>query len=132
MAAMHGDAGLSLRERNGIVRVRVSWPAPGCAAPFPIVVFLSAADTAPEAVDALCRELCDSRCVVVLSVRTAALDTATTALEWAADHATQLEADPDRVLIGGIGSGAELAVEVAAGASEAGWPELAGQVLIDR
>jgi len=129
---MQRDAGLSLRERNGIVRVRVNWPAPGCPEPLPILVFLSGEDTAAEAVDALCRELSADGCAVVLSVRTAALDTATTALEWAADHATQLEADPGRVLVGGIGTGAGLAAEVAAGAREAGWPELAGEVLIDR
>ena len=58
------------------------------------------------------------------------LDTATTALEWAADHAIQLEADPGAVLVGGIGEGADLAARVAAGARENGWPELVGEVLL--
>jgi alpha/beta hydrolase fold len=132
MRGMQRDAGLSLRERNGIVRVRVWWPLPGCAESPPVLVFLSCGDTAPEAADALCRSLCTDRCLVVLSVRTAALDTATTALEWAADHAIELEADPGTVFVGGVGSGAVLASRVAAGARENGWPELAGEVLLER
>jgi alpha/beta hydrolase fold len=130
MPVMQRDAELSLRERNGIVRVRVNWPAPGCAEHPPVLVFLSGDDTPAEAADARCRELSTDHCLVVLSVRTAAFDTATTALEWAADHAAQLEADPGAVLVGGIGEGADLAARVAAGARENGWPELAGEVLL--
>jgi acetyl esterase len=130
MPVMQRDAELSLRERNGIVRVRVNWPTPDCPKPAPVLVFLSGDDTAAEAVDARCRELSADHCVVVLSVRTAAVDTATTALEWAADHAAQLEADPDAVLVGGIGEGADLAARVAATARENGWPELVGEVLL--
>ena len=66
----------------------------------------------------------------MLSVRTRAFDTAATALEWAADHASQLDADPGAVLVGGIGEGADLAARVAAGARESGWPELVGEVLL--
>jgi hypothetical protein len=127
---MQRDADLSLRERNGIVRVRVNWPTPDCPKPAPVLVFLSGDDTLAEAVDARCRELSADHCLVVLSVRTAAVVTATTALEWAADHATQLDADPGAVLVGGIGEGADLAARVAAGARENGWPELVGEVLL--
>ena len=109
MAVMQRDADLSLRERNGIVRVRVNWPTPDCPKPAPVLVFLSGDDTRAEAVDVRCRELSADHCLVVLSVRTDAFDTARTALEWAADHATQLDADPDAVLVGGIGEGADLA-----------------------
>lgn len=130
MPLMHRDAELSLRERNGIVRVRVNWPAPGCAEAPPVLVFLSGDDTPAEAVDSCCRALSADHCLVVLSVRTGAFDTATTALEWAADHATQLDADPGAVLVGGIGEGADLAARVAAGARENGWPELVGEVLL--
>jgi hypothetical protein len=130
MPVMQRDADLSLRERNGIVRVRVNWPIPDCPKPAPILVFLSGDDTSAEAVDARCRELSADHCLVVLSVRTAGFDTATTALEWAADHATQLDADPDAVLVGGIGAGADLAARVAAGARANGWPELVGEVLL--
>ena len=130
MPDMQRDADLSLRERNGIVRVRVNWPTPDCPKPAPVLVFLSGDDTPAEAVDTRCRELSADHCLVVLSVRTRAFDTATTALEWAADHATQLDADPGAVLVGGIGEGADLAARVAARARENGWPELVGEVLL--
>jgi acetyl esterase/lipase len=134
MAAMtvevHRDASLALRERNGIVRVRVNWPSAGDGETPPVLVFLSDADVRTDTVDRLCRSLCAESHMVVLSVRTACLDTALTAVEWTADHATQLDADPDAVLVGGIGRGSALAASVALSARENGWPELAGQVLL--
>jgi hypothetical protein len=128
MLAMR-NASLALRERSGIVRVRVNWPAFGDDRP-PVLVFLSSDDVRTDTVDALCRSLCDEAAILVLSVRTDCLDTATTALEWTADHATQLEADPATVLVGGIGAGGALAAAVALGARDNGWPELTRQVLI--
>jgi acetyl esterase/lipase len=129
MPAMVSDASLVLRERTGLVRVRVNWPPPECGDRNPVLVFLSTDDEPTEDVDSLCRSLCAETCVVVLSVRTACRDTAATALEWAADHAAQLEADPGRVLLGGAGRGGELAAQVAQLARENGWPSLAGDVL---
>ena len=58
------------------------------------------------------------------------LPDATTALEWAADNAAQLEADPARLLIGGNGIGADLATAVAAHAAAAGWPLLERRILL--
>jgi alpha/beta hydrolase fold len=130
MPVMASDASLMLRERRGVVRVRVNWPPPDCGAPNPVLVFLSTDDEPTESVDALCRALCAAACVVVLSVRTSCPDTAATALEWAADHAAQLEADPDTVLLGGVGNGGALAAQVAVDARERGWPVLAGDVLL--
>jgi hypothetical protein len=127
MAAMASDASLVLRERRGLVRVRVNWPPPECGDRHPVLVFLS---TDEEPTDTLCRSLCADACVVVLSVRTGCRDTAVTALEWAADHALQLEADPGRVLLGGAGKGGALAAQVALRARENGWPSLAGDVLL--
>jgi len=129
MLAMASDASLVLRERRGLVRVRVNWPPPECGDRNPVLVFLSTEEVPTESVDALCRALCADACVVVLSVRTACRDTATTALEWAADHAAQLEADPGRVLLGGAGRGGALAAQVALRARENGWPALAADVL---
>ena len=43
----------------------------------------------------------------------AALADATAAVEWAADHAAELDADPGRLLVGGEGTGAWLATAVA-------------------
>jgi alpha/beta hydrolase family protein len=130
MPAMASDASLVLRERRGLVRVRVNWPPPECGDTNPVLVFLSTEDEPTDSVDALCRAICADGCVVVLSVRTACPDTATTALEWAADHAAQLEADPGRVLLGGAGRGGALAAQVALLARENGWPSLAGDVLV--
>jgi acetyl esterase/lipase len=129
MPAMASDASLVLRERRGLVRVRVNWPPPECGERNPVLVFLSTDEEPTEDVDSLCRSLCAEACVVVLSLRTACRDTAATALEWAADHAAQLEADPGRVLLGGAGQGGALAAQVARLASENGWPSLAGDVL---
>jgi alpha/beta hydrolase fold len=140
MAAMTSDASLVLRERRtgraggrdrlGLVRVRVNWPPPECGGRHPVLVFLSTEQEPTETVDALGRALCAEGCVVVLSVRTDCRDTAATALEWAADHAAQLEADPDTVLLGGVGKGGELAAELASATRENGWPALAGEVLL--
>jgi acetyl esterase/lipase len=134
MAAMPSevqrDASLALRERNGIVRVRVNWPTAEDSETPPVLVFFSEADVLTDTVDAVCRALCAEAHLVVLSVRTADRDTATTALEWTADHATQLQADPAAVLVGGIGRGGGLAATVALGTRDEAWPALARQVLI--
>jgi hypothetical protein len=122
------DASLALREQRGIVRVRVNWPTVDEKPP--VLVFLSSEDVRLETVDALCRGLCAEAGVLVLSVRTACLDTATTTVEWTADHAEQLDGDPSSLLVGGIGRGAALAAAVARGARGNGWPELTRQVLI--
>lgn len=122
------DASLALREQRGIVRVRVNWPTVDEQPP--VLVFLSSEDVRLETVDALCRGLCAEAGVLVLSVRTACLDTATTTVEWTGDHAEQLEGDPSTLLVGGIGRGGALAAAVALAARDNGWPDLARQVLI--
>jgi acetyl esterase len=129
MPAMTSDASLVLRQRRGLVRVRVNWPPPECGACNPVLVFLSTDEEPTDTVDALSRALCAEGCLVVLSVRTACHDTAATALEWAADHAEQLEADPGTVLLGGVGRGGELAARLASSTRANGWPALAGDVL---
>jgi acetyl esterase len=60
----------------------------------------------------------------------AALAEATTALQWAADHADELHADPHKLLVGGEGTGAWLAAAVALEARDDGWPSVAGQLLV--
>ena len=127
MPAMR-NASLALREQRGIVRVRVNWPT--VDAKPPVLAFLSSDDVRLDTADALCRGLCADAGILVLSVRTACFDTATTTLEWTADHAEQLDADPATVLVGGIGRGGALAAAVALGARDNGWPDLTRQVLI--
>ena len=46
----------------------------------------------------------------------------TTVLEWAAEHAAELGADPARLLVGGQGAGGAVAAAVASQARAAGWP----------
>jgi hypothetical protein len=122
------DASLALREQTGIVRVRVNWPTVDGKPP--VLTFVSSDDVSTDTVDALCRALCVEAGILVLSVRTACLETATTTLEWTADHAEQLDADPATVLVGGIGRGGALAAALALDASDRGWPDLTRQVLI--
>jgi acetyl esterase len=133
-SAMQRNAKLRLRD----VRAHVSWPEtthPGKTAA--LLVLLP--DSGPENAEALCRELCSRAGVVVLlaCVRLApdredptALRDATTALEWAADHAGELYADPERLLIGGVGTGAAIAAALALNARDQRWPAIARQVLI--
>jgi hypothetical protein len=123
------EASLSLREPSGIVRVRVAWPPVG-GDRVPVLVFMCALDSSTEALDAICRRLSADPGLVVLSIRTEAQDAAITALEWTADHATQLGADPGTLLVGGLGAGAGLATAVALHARHEGWPGLTRQVLI--
>jgi acetyl esterase len=67
---------------------------------------------------------------VVLSLEAATLAGAVDALEWAADHAAELGADPAAVVVAGEGAGAGLAACVALHAHLSGWPPVARQVLV--
>lgn len=114
------EADLSLRTAHDFVRPRVIWP-PDPQDGSPIAVFLGERESVFEAADALCLE----GGVVVLALRTTALDVATIALEWVGDHAGLLGADPDRLLVAGGG----LAARAALHARDQGWPPLARQLL---
>ena len=60
---------------------------------------------------------------MVLSVRcTAGPRDGTNVLEWAAEHAAELGADPGRLLVAGQGAGGAIAAAVAAEARAHGWP----------
>jgi hypothetical protein len=129
-------ADLRLRSSTGPTRTQVWWPLleePGDADG--LLLFLVDARLGEGAVSWL-RELATRARIVIVAVPCATdgvrwtLPDATTALEWAADHASELEADPARLLIGGNGSGAELATAVAAHAAVAGWPLLERRILL--
>ena len=128
-------ADLQLRGRAGPLRTRVHWP-PTTGEPVvrPLLVTLPAAGA-----DALWATVSDRTGVVVLAVSDtrvarvadeAALAEATTAVQWAADHADELHADPGRLLVGGEGRGAWLAAAVALEARDDGWPSVVGQLLV--
>jgi acetyl esterase len=128
-------ADLQLRGRAGPLRTRIHWPpAPGAPVARPLLLALPAAgaDTLWAGVSALTE-------VVVLAVSdtrvtrvpdSAALAEATTAVQWVADHAEELHADPRRLFVGGEGTGAWLAAAVALQARDEGWPSLVGQLLV--
>ena len=108
------EADLWLRGPNGPVWTRVCWPtAAGRGERTGVVVLLPDLGESDERADALSRDLCNEIGLVVLTIREpvadGALDAATTVLEWAADHAMDLGADPTRLLAGGVGSGQTLA-----------------------
>ncbi|MEV0347705.1 alpha/beta hydrolase fold domain-containing protein [Nonomuraea sp. NPDC050680] len=115
-----------LRGVAGPLPVRTYWPVGPRTAP--LLVFLPADGI--EGAEPLCRAVCSGSGVVVLCVsyrKPAWADgrcDAILATEWAADHARELGADPDRLLLAGEGAGAELATAVAAHARERGWPPL--------
>jgi alpha/beta hydrolase fold len=67
---------------------------------------------------------------VVLSATLTSVPEAVATMEWAADHAAELNADPEWLIVAGVGSGAALAASVALFARDSGWPSIARQVLI--
>ena len=128
-------ADLQLRGRAGPLRTRVHWPpATGGPAVRPLLVVLTATGA-----DTLWATVSAKAGVVVLAVSDtrvtrvadeAALAEATTALQWAADHAGELHADPGRLVVGGEGTGAWLAAAVALEARDDGWPSVVRQLLV--
>jgi acetyl esterase/lipase len=135
-ATLQRVADLRLRSSAGPTRTRVWWPvAPDADATTGLLLFF--VDTAVEA--PWLQELASLAQLVVVAapcasgpdavVRASRRD-ATTALEWAAENAQRLEADPGRLLVGGIGIGAALADAAAEEAAAQGWPPLAGRILI--
>ena len=128
-------ADLQLRGRAGPLRTRVHWPpATGGPVVRPLLVVL-----APTSTDAWWATVAAQTGVVVLAVSDtrvtrvadeAALAEATTAVQWAADHAHELHADPGRLLVGGEGRGAWLAAAVTLEARDEGWPSVVRQLLV--
>jgi acetyl esterase/lipase len=136
-------ADLILRGRAGVVPVRVRWPAATrTGAPPPVIVLLP--DLAPRggvdpADDALADELCSRVEAIVLCVPWArardgapdsALERASVALEWSADHADELGGDPRHLILAGRGVGAAAVAALAVRARDRGWPPIVRQVLI--
>lgn len=106
------EANLRLRG----VRARVRWPDAGDRPG--LVVLVADAEHVAEA--------CTRAGAVVLAASCATLRDAAAALEWAADHAGELGADPRRLAV----AGGEVAAALAVHARDQGWPPLARQVLI--
>jgi alpha/beta hydrolase fold len=140
--ALQRVADLRLRGASSMP-VRVRWPA-GARSSGPLAVFLPDLDNqngVDPADDELCRRICAGVGAVVLCapLRSARLDSsdsslerATSVLEWSADHAAELGADPNRLLLAGSGAGAAASVVLALRARDRGWPRIARQLLVLR
>ena len=124
-------AALQLRSAAGRLTADVTWPAAAQLGPAPALVVYFADAGARDAVP---RVLSCEAGVVVLAVRCRArrdaFTDAATALEWAADHAAELDADGRRLLGAGHGTGARLAAALALHARDERWPRLLRQVLV--
>ncbi|HET7886263.1 MAG TPA: alpha/beta hydrolase [Bradyrhizobium sp.] len=89
--------------------------------------------------DVVCRKLADEGQLVVISVDyrrapeckfPAAVDDATAATQWVADHAQELGLDAARLVVGGDSAGGNLAAVVAISARDNRGPAISGQVLV--
>jgi hypothetical protein len=116
-AGMTSNADLHLR---GGVRAQVSWPPAPASRP-PLLVLV----TGDGRVGA---ELAARIPAVVLSAPT---DGAGEALEWSADHAAELGADPERIVLAGEHRGATVIAALAREARDRGWPAIAHVVMFD-
>ena len=119
------DAGMSsnaeLHLRRG-VRAGVTWPAAPAERPPLVVLARAGGDADPH----LARELAARVPAVVLAV---AAGGARETLEWGADHAAELGADPGRIVLAGEHRGATEIAALAREARDRGWPRIAQVVL---
>ena len=116
-------ADLQLRGNTSPLPVRVYWPGRPVTCPVPLLVFCSVGAGAGSGAEATCQRLSQDAGLVVLSVCcVAGARDGTAVLEWAAEHAAELDADPGRLLVAGEGAGDAVAAAVAAEALAAGWP----------
>jgi acetyl esterase/lipase len=124
--AAYRVADMQLRDGAGLLPARVYWPAPTGVRP-PLLVSFGSPDATLE-------RLCMQAGVVVLAAshRSGSIENAAAVIEWAADHAAELDADPGWLFVGGEGAQASLAATAVLRARDAGWPPIIGQVLIFR
>ncbi len=122
----HRIAGLQLRGSTSPLPVRVYWPGQAASQPVPVLVFCIAGAGAGARADQTCRRLSEDYGLLVLGVRClAGAHDGMTVLEWAAEHAAELGADPARLLVAGQGAGGAIATAVVSQARAVGWPEVA-------
>lgn len=140
----HRVADLQLRGATGRRRARAYWPSPSSTAGDPALLVLFGGHESMfdglDGTDSLGRGLCVLSGVVVLSASPPtglhraspiAVDDATAIVGWAADHATDLGADPHQLVLAGEGSSAAVVAAVALHARDHGWPHVVRQLLIE-
>jgi acetyl esterase len=119
-------ADLQLRGSTSLLPVRVYWPGQAASQPVPLLVFCIVGAGARAEAEQTCRRLSEDYGLLVLGVHClAGAHDGMTVLEWAAEHAAELGADPARLLVAGQGAGGAVATAVVSQARAAGWPEVA-------
>lgn len=122
----HRIADLQLRGSTSLLPVRVYWPGQAASQPVAVLVFCIVGAGAGAQAEQTCRRLSEDYGLLVLGVRClAGAHDGMTVLEWAAEHAAELGADPARLLVAGQGAGGAIATAVVSQARAAGWPEVA-------
>jgi acetyl esterase len=122
----HRIADLQLRGSTSPVPVRVYWPGQAASQPVPVLVFCIVGAGAGAQAEQTCRRLSEECGLLVLGVHClAGVHDGMTVLEWAAEHAAELGADPARLLVAGQGAGGAVATAVISQARAGGWPEAA-------
>ena len=116
-----------LRGDDWRVRAHVHWPSRRIHGGVPplLVLFNDGPDDRDDAA-----ELCSLLRVVALSATPATLTGAIATMEWAADHAADLGADEQRLIIAGKGTGTDVAAAASLHTRHNRWPHIARQVLI--
>jgi acetyl esterase len=115
---------------------------PGKNGPYPLFIFLHGGgwvignlDTADNMARYICRHdscsvLSVDYCLAPEHCFPSAVDDTFAVVQWAVEHAAELNADPRRVLVGGDSAGGNLTAAVAQLARQKGTQRLAGQVLL--
>ena len=125
-------AGLTLRIAGRRLNSRVHWAQgsdPKASSP---LIFVSALTEAADS-DPLCRLLCSAAAAVALAIpspRATDDDYELASLGWAVEHAYELGAHPEQVMVAGQGTGGARAARLAIRARNTGWPHLRRQILV--
>jgi acetyl esterase/lipase len=122
-------AGLTLRIGGRRLNGRVYWPDGSDANCGSALVFVPALADAGD-FDPLCRILCSPAATIVVTVASPEDDYELAALGWAVEHAADLGAQPEQLIVAGEGIGGGHAARLAIRARDAGWPQLRRQILV--
>jgi hypothetical protein len=125
-------AGLTLRIGASRLTGRVYWPHPEDANARAALIFAPSPQEAGDA-DALWRLLCTAVAATVLAIPSphdTGRDHELAALGWAVEHAAELGAQPQQLMVAGEGAGGARAAWLALRARDCGWPALRRQILV--